>query len=88
MPRDAVRWPDARVPAGAAGWGRAEVVRRRWVSPSIGRPLPASSTLREEGASERLRRRRNREARGVRERERKGKENALGGGVAHGTERD
>jgi hypothetical protein len=41
--------PDARVPAGAAGRGRAKVVGRRCGSPGIGRPLPASSTLREEG---------------------------------------
>jgi hypothetical protein len=53
--------PDARVPAGAAGRGRAKVVGRRCGSPGIGRPLPASATMKEErGAAERLCRRRNR----------------------------
>jgi hypothetical protein len=47
---------DARVPAGAAGRGRAKVVGRRCGSPGIGRPLPASATMKEE----RLCRRRNR----------------------------
>jgi hypothetical protein len=71
--------PDARVPAGAAGRGRAKVVGRRCGSPGIGRPLPASATMKEErGAAERLCRRRNRVRVGIGEGWRRGAQHGTG----------